>query len=105
MTLNWKSPATRFSIVTFDHQYWDFFFIFAFIIGIYSLHRLVLVRETGEVEEKVVVRDLIIQVSREMRNLSTAGGLRFMLRFALVNRFRHAANGGSEKAPGEGRRS
>ena len=105
LTLNWKSPATQFSFVTFDLQYWDFFFIFAFIIGIYSLHRLVLVRETGEVEEKVVVRDLITQMSREMRNLSTAGGLRFMLRFPLVNRFRHPSNGGSEKAPREGRRS
>jgi MFS family permease len=107
LILNWKSPGTQFSFITFDLQYWDFFFLFAFIIGIYSLHRLVLVRETGEVEEKVVVRDLITQASRDMRNLSTAGGLRFMLRFPLPGRFRHSGNGNHppvSRTGGEGTR-
>lgn len=87
MTLNFRSPSTQFSLITFDLQYWDFFFIFAFIVGIYSIHRLALVKEAGEVEEQVVVRDLIAQMSREMRNLSTAGGLRYMLRFPVTGRF------------------
>lgn len=86
--LNFRSPGTQFSLLTFDLQYWDFFFLFAFIIGIYSLHRLALVKEAGEVEEQVVVRDLIAQVSRDMRNLSTAGGIRYMLRFPVVGRIR-----------------
>jgi len=55
----------------------------AFLIGIYSIHRLAFVKEAGEVEERLVVRELIAQVSREMRNLSTAGGLRYMLRYPI----------------------
>ncbi len=84
LTLNWKSPGTAFTLQTLDLQYWDFFFVFAFLIGIYSIHRLAYVRESGEVEDRVVVRELIAQVSREMRNLSTVGGLRYMLRFPVL---------------------
>jgi MFS family permease len=84
LTLNWKSPYSAFAIQTLDVQYWDFFFVFAFLIGIYSIHRLAYVKEEGEVEERLVVRELITQVSREMRNLSTAGGLRYMLRFPVL---------------------
>jgi fucose permease len=83
LTLNWKSPATTFAFQTLDFTYWDFFFFFAFLIGIYSIHRLAYVREAGDVEERLVVREMIAQVSREMRNLSTVGGLRYMLRFPV----------------------
>ncbi len=84
LTLNWKSPGTAFAIQTLDFQYRDFFFVFAFLIGIYSIHRLAYVKEAGEVEGRIVVHELIAQVSREMRNLSTVGGLRYMLRFPLL---------------------
>jgi MFS family permease len=86
LTLNWKSPGTSFAIQTLDFQYWDFFFVFAFLIGIYSIHRLAYVKEAGEVEDRLVVHELISQVSREMRNLSTVGGLRYMLRFPVLKR-------------------
>ncbi len=86
LTLNWKSPGTAFAIQTLDFQYWDFFFVFAFLIGIYSIHRLAYVKEAGEVEDRLVVHELISQVSREMRNLSTVGGLRYMLRFPVLKR-------------------
>jgi MFS family permease len=84
LTLNWKSAETAFAIRTLDFQYWDFFFVFAFLIGIYSIHRLAFVKEAGEVEDRLVVQELIAQVSREMRNLSTVGGLRYMLRFPVL---------------------
>jgi MFS family permease len=86
LTLNWKSADTAFAIQTLDFQYWDFFFVFAFLIGIYSIHRLAFVKEDGEVEDRLVVQELIAQVSREMRNLSTVGGLRHMLRFTALMR-------------------
>ncbi|HSQ92706.1 MAG TPA: MFS transporter [Methanoregula sp.] len=98
LTLNWKSPQTAFAIQTLDFQYWDFFFVFAFLIGIYSIHRLAYVRESGEVEDRVIVHELIAQVSREMRNLSTVGGLRYMLRFPLLG---GAGNVKDEQVPGD----
>lgn len=98
LTLNWKSPGTTFAFQTLDFTYWDFFFFFAFIIGVYSIHRLAYVREAGEVEERLVVRELISQVSREMRNLSTVGGLRYMLRFPV---FPAAGEEQNKPPPGE----
>jgi len=84
LTLTWKSPGTIFAFQTLDFQYWDFFFVFAFLIGIYSIHRLAYIKEAGDVEDRIVVHELIAQVSREMRNLSTVGGLRYMLRFPVL---------------------
>jgi len=101
LTLNWKSPGAVFAIQTLDFQYWDFFFVFAFLIGIYSIHRLAYIKEAGEVEDRIVVRELIAQVSREMRNLSTAGGLRYMLRFPVLKSSRTAK---AEKDAGDNER-
>nr|CBH37249.1 hypothetical protein BSM_07260 [uncultured archaeon] len=64
-----------------NFQQWDFFFFLAFLIGLYSIHRLAMVREEGEVKEKIVVRELISEVKRPIRNFSTAGGLRHMVQF------------------------
>ena len=43
---------------------WEYFFLVAFVLGIISLHALTKVREEGEVEEMVVVKELVM----EMRN-------------------------------------
>ncbi len=63
---------------------WDFFFVFASIIGLYSIHRLAAIIEIGEVEEKIVISELISEVRRGMRNFSTVGGLRYMLQIPFV---------------------
>lgn len=49
-----------------------------------------MVKEVGEVEEKIVARELISEVKRPIRNFSTAGGLRKMVQFPfsiVKNRF------------------
>ncbi len=80
-TLKWTSPGGEIAIPTLDFQQWDFFFFLAFLIGLYSIHRLAMVKEEGEVKEKIVVRELISEVKRPLRNFSTAGGLRQMVQF------------------------
>ena len=82
--LIWTSPWFSFSVKAFQFQHFDFFFVLAFLIGLYSLHRLVFVHERGEVEEKIVIRAILAMNPREMRNFSTAGGLRNILRFPLT---------------------
>lgn len=82
LTMHWisgKTPEVKFD--AFSLQGWDFFFFFAFLIGLLSLHRLSFVEEHGEVKEHVVVNEIISQLRREMRNLSTVGGLRKMISF------------------------
>ena len=83
-SLTWTSPWFSFSLTAFQFQHFDFFFLVAFLIGLYALHRLVFVQEAGEVEEKIVIRAILAMNPREMRNFSTAGGLRNILRFPLT---------------------
>jgi len=84
LTVKWLSPGGELIIPTLNFQQWDFFFFFAFLIGFYSIHRLAMVKEIGEVEEKIVVRELISEVRRGMRNISTVGGLRYMVYFPFL---------------------
>jgi MFS family permease len=80
-TLEYTSPTSKFSLPTLNLQQWDFFFALAFLIGIYSLHRLAMVKEVGEVEEKVVMNELFAEVTGQVRNLSSVGGLRQTVSF------------------------
>lgn len=80
-TLKYTSPTGQFSLLTLNLQQWDFFFALAFIIGLYSLHRLAMVKEIGEVEEKVVVSELFAEVKGQVRTLSSIEGVRQMVSF------------------------
>ena len=80
-TLKYTGPVKEFSLPTLSLQQWDFFFFFAFIIGLYSLHRLAMVKEVGEVEEKVVAQELLAEVTSQVRILSSVEGLRQMVSF------------------------
>lgn len=80
-TLIWRDPMQELVFVTLDVQQWEFFFLFAFILGLYSLHRLTVVQEEGEAKEQEVFDELIAGVRRDMRNFSPAGGLRDLVKF------------------------
>ena len=84
LMLKWTSPGKMLTIQTINFQHWDFFFLFAFLFGLYSIHRLTRVKELGEVEEKIVVSELISEVRRDVANLSTAAGLRQLLTFPFA---------------------
>lgn len=80
-TLEYTSPGGKFVLPTLNLQQWDFFFALAFLIGLYSLHRLSMVKEAGEVEEKVVAQELVAEVRSQVRILSSVEGLRQMVSF------------------------
>ena len=54
------------------------------ISTLYSIHRLAMVREIGEVEEKIVIHELISEVRRRMLDVSTVGDLRQMVNFPFL---------------------
>ncbi|MFH1904527.1 MAG: MFS transporter [bacterium] len=83
-TLKWTSTGRELVIPTLSLQQWDFFFFLAFLVGLYSIHRLAMVKEIGEVKEDIVVHELVAEVKRGMRNLSTVGGLRYMTQFPFL---------------------
>jgi len=79
--LKYAGPINEFSLHILNLQQWDFFFVLAFLIGLYSLHRLAKVKEQGEVEEKVVMSELFAEVSGQVRHLSSVYGLRQTVSF------------------------
>jgi len=83
-TIKYTSPFREISFPTLNLQQWDFFFVLAFMLGLYSLHRLSLVREIGEVEEEMVVRELVTEVKLQIRTISSVAGLRHMVSFPVL---------------------
>ena len=83
-TLKYTSPAGEFSLPTLNLQQWDFFFAFAFIIGLYALHRLSMIKEVGEVEEKIVAQELFTEVRTQVRTLSSVDGVKQMISFPII---------------------
>lgn len=81
LNIHWESPVRNLYIQTLYFQSLDFYFLFAFLIGFYSIHRLAMVKEVGEVEEKIVINELISEVRKDMRSFSTASGLRSTMQF------------------------
>jgi hypothetical protein len=46
--LKWIGPWRELAVQTLNFRECDFFFFLAFLIGLYSIHRLALVREEGK---------------------------------------------------------
>lgn len=55
---------------------WDFYFVVAGIIGLYAIHRLSLVEEQGEIEQRAMVSQVLDETRRSIRNISSVAGLR-----------------------------
>ncbi|MEW6378565.1 MAG: MFS transporter [bacterium] len=53
-------------ILNFQHL--DFFFFFAFLIGLYSIYRLTMVRESGETKGRIVLRELRSEMEDAVRS-------------------------------------
>jgi hypothetical protein len=81
LILHWSTPDSDVVLPALSLQHWDFFFVIATIVGAYSIHRLALVREVGEVSERVVLGELLVDAKRTVRNLSTVAGLRSLTEF------------------------
>lgn len=83
LDVHWASPAREIEFAALNVSGWDFFFLSAAVIGLYSVHRLALVHEVGEVQERVVLQELLLEAKRTVRNLSTVAGLRSATEFPL----------------------
>lgn len=88
LVLRWTSPGTDVSIQTLNFSHWDFFFVMAAILGCLALRFLNRVEEAGSPKDGELLKELVFHARRRMRNLSTVGGIRWMVEFpfALVKR-------------------
>ncbi|HUH39100.1 MAG TPA: MFS transporter [Spongiibacteraceae bacterium] len=76
ISVTWQSPEQALTIETLVINHWDFFFILAFIVGLYSLHRLTLVQEEGSLPKRAILRDLMWDAGRMVRSATSVDGLR-----------------------------
>ncbi|HLU61489.1 MAG TPA: MFS transporter [Gammaproteobacteria bacterium] len=74
--LEWTSPEGDRVFHTLSLQAWDFFFITAFIFGLFALYRLTFVKEAGETERRVVLAELVSDLGRDARALTSIAGIR-----------------------------
>lgn len=83
LVLQWSGGARELAIETLNLRHWDFFFLFATVIGIYSVHRLAFVEEAGEVEERIVIDEILIATRQSVKSLSSVAGLRALTDFPI----------------------
>lgn len=76
LTFHWQDSVSEAVLNTLVIKHWDFFFLLAFVLGLYALRRLSLIDEEGAVNEKVVIRELMIDTGKVLKSLSTIDGLR-----------------------------
>ncbi len=80
-TFSWTGPLGDFGIEALSFQGIDFTFFVSFLIGLYSIHRLALVIEEGEVRKDVVFRQLMLEIKRPLLNFTKVGGFREIVEF------------------------
>jgi MFS family permease len=75
LSFTWTGGADEVTVRVLDFHSWTFFFGFACVVGLYSLHRLSYVQETAGTTDRLLVRDLLLETRRSLRSLSSAAGL------------------------------
>ncbi|MFP4104956.1 MAG: MFS transporter [Phycisphaerae bacterium] len=87
LTLSWLNEAVTtqpWTMPAFSLKGLDFLFMGSFVFGLYAMHRLLGVREEGEVEERVVMDSLYTEVRRSVRHVSNMAGLRYLTYFPYL---------------------
>jgi len=73
--VRWSNPERSFGLPLVLTN-WDFYFLIAGLIGLYTMHRLSLVQEQGEIEPRELMGKMLDDTRRGIRNISTVAGLR-----------------------------
>jgi MFS family permease len=81
LDLGWVDGGSRSTLPAINIMGLDFLFLLAVLVGFYALHRLLSVREEGEVEERVVFSELIVETRKAVKHVSNVSGLRNLTYF------------------------
>ena len=75
LAFTWQGSVDPVTVQVLNFRSWTFFFGLAFVVGLYSLHRLSFVHETSGTTDPLLVRDLLLEARRSIQSLSSAAGL------------------------------
>lgn len=82
LSLAWTfTGGVRFAVGALDFRGLDFLFVASAVLSLYALHRLSLVREEGEVQERIVLDALYGEVRQAVREVSSLSGLNRLVEF------------------------
>ena len=75
-SITFTDPGGAIVIHTYHLAGLDFLFVISVVFGVFALHRLSLVKEVGEVDERVVLEAIAAETRRNVKIISTVDGLR-----------------------------
>jgi MFS family permease len=82
--IGWSSPSREWATNVLNFQGLDFVFLLAVVFVAFSLHRLAFVREEGTITEKLDVEHVVHEMSREVKSLTSVGGIRMLMTFPFT---------------------
>jgi MFS family permease len=83
LAFTWTGGEQDVTVQVLKFQAWTFLFGVACVLGLYSMHRLSFVEETGRTSDHVVFRHLLLEVRRSAQSLSSAAGLTRIVRLPM----------------------
>jgi len=86
--LAWQGLGFSFDFGLIDIRGLDFVFLISFLVGLYAIHRLAIVREAGEADQRTVLDAMLAQAGRGLRTLSTVDGFRHSIVIPLAHALR-----------------
>ena len=93
---NFAEEYTALELPTVDLKGLDFLFVVAFVMGAYCFHRLLAVREEGEVTERVLRQAFVGEMRRMVRQVSSVAGMRQIVSFPFAYLMGLTRNRGEE---------
>ena len=76
LVLHWGAVAGGGAMTALRFRHWEFLFALTFVLGLYAVYVLSLIREGRNVGESEVIEHLLGEAQRTMRSLSSVSGLR-----------------------------
>jgi len=86
VTFDWTSPTRSVSKTAFELTHWDFYFIIAALLGMWSLHFLATIKEDGDTKDARVGRELFLSLRDGLSDMSPIGGSRESFHFPTPGR-------------------
>ena len=75
VAFTWKGWWDSTTVQVLNMHGWTFFFGIAFVVGLFSLHRLSLVQESARTINPLLMRDLLFEARNAVRGISSIAGV------------------------------
>jgi MFS family permease len=87
-SMTWLDHSGVIVLQTYHIAGLDFVILISVIVGVYALHRLALVKEEGEVNQRVAIEAVLVEIRRNVKMLTTIDGFRetFQLPLSILER-------------------